>query len=148
MIIRYRTFEKLKTIPNTKPVIIALQNATMTKRPSALMVIWRMMIRYVLTAQVKMNEKINDPPIHTAKGLSANKLFTVMRFTRKSIRSDASIDTNISMQKTILVLRYLLRNLFRCLVIDVIVFPISLKFQHSPAGHMSKPLPACRGSRP
>ena len=51
-----------------------------------------------------------------------------MKFTRKSITSDASNDTNISRQNTILVLRYLFRSLFRCVEIDAIVFFLIYNF--------------------
>ena len=71
---------------------------------------------------MNMNENKNAEPIHTPNGFSAKRLLTVIKFTRNSISNDAAIETNISRQKTILVLRYLFRNLFRWVEIDDIVF--------------------------
>ena len=83
------------------------------------------MIRYVLIAQMKMNEETDAQHIHTPKGFSAKRFLTVIKLTRKSISNDATIETNISRQKTILVLRYLFRNLLRWVEIDAIVFFLS-----------------------
>ena len=86
------------------------------------------MMRYVLIAQMKMNEETNAQHIHTPKGFSAKRFLTVIRLTRKSIVNDATIETNISRQKTILVLRYLFRNLLRWVEIDAIVFFLIYNF--------------------
>ena len=103
--------------PNTNPDITCLKRATRIKNPSSLIVECRMIIRYVLSPQIKLNENSAEQISHTADSSVKRKSFTDISLTNRMVPIEAATDITISTRNTIFVLRYFVRYVLRSEII-------------------------------